>query len=91
MLVSESLASSPEENPPLRGGGFGSKTFGIMARTKQTSCGRNSATSKPAKSAALETKLRRFVKGEETRGAYRDFPNPAEAVAELRNWAKRRH
>jgi hypothetical protein len=55
-----------------------------MAKTKRTSTVRNGTILKPAKSTASETKLRRFVLREEARGAYRDFPNPTEAVAELR-------
>jgi hypothetical protein len=38
--------------------------------------------------ATLNTRLERFVKGEEARGAYRDFSNPTAAVAELRSRAK---
>ena len=65
--------------------------MGIMAKTRQTSIGRDGRILKPAKSAALEVKLRRFVVREEARGAYRDFLNPAEAVTELRDLASSRH
>ena len=58
-----------------------------MGTSKHTTPGRNGATAR--KAATLETRLNRFVKREEARGAYRDFPNPAEAVAELRNRAKK--
>lgn len=61
----------------------------VMAKTRQTSSGRNGATSKSAKSAALEAKLRRFVLREEARGAYRHFPDPAKALAELRRRSKK--
>jgi hypothetical protein len=60
-----------------------------MAKTKQTSGGRNGAASKSAKSTTSEAKLRRFVLREEARGAYRHFPDPAKALAELRKRSKK--
>jgi len=60
-----------------------------MAKTRQTSGGRNGATSRSTKSTALAAKLRRFVLREEARGAYRHFPDPAKALAELRKRSKK--
>lgn len=65
-----------------------------MGTRKHTSAGRNGAASKTVSKrsgqATLKTRLERFVKVEEARGAYRDFPNPAAAVAELRSRSKKR-
>jgi hypothetical protein len=60
-----------------------------MATAKQTSSGRNGATAKSTKLVASEAKLRRYVLREEARGAYRHFPDPAKALAELRKRAKK--
>jgi hypothetical protein len=65
-----------------------------MGTSKHTTAGRNGAAGSkaaPKRSgrATLKTRLERFVKREEARGAYRDFPDPTEAVAELRSRAKK--
>ncbi|MGD0651084.1 MAG: hypothetical protein ABSA97_08090 [Verrucomicrobiia bacterium] len=66
-----------------------------MGTNKHTTAGRNGATAgkaAPNRSGQATLKLRKlseFVKREEARGAYRDFPDPAEAVAELRRRAKK--
>ncbi len=62
-----------------------------MGTKKHITTGRNGSkgTAAGSRRPSLKTRLDQFVKREESQGAYRDFPDPAKAVAELRNRAKK--
>jgi hypothetical protein len=59
----------------------------MAAIKKHVTAGRNGATAR--KAATLDARLNRFVKREESRGAYRHFRDPAKALAELRTRSKK--